>query len=72
LGLLPERRTGLAFDYSDSPAFAGQDLNRLGATFAGQDWQLSGSNAGQAIFPGRRLTLSKRKADLCYEALNNF
>jgi len=31
LGLLPERRTGLDSGYSGCPAFAGQNLSRMGA-----------------------------------------
>jgi hypothetical protein len=52
LGLLPEQRAGLAFGHSGCPAFAGQNLNRVGhAPIGAKRWQLNGSNAGQVIFP---------------------
>jgi hypothetical protein len=53
LGLLPEQRTGLAGSHSGCPAFAGQNLNRMGGALIGaKEWSLNGSNAGQVAFPG--------------------
>jgi hypothetical protein len=52
LGVLPERRSGLAFGDSGCPAFAGQNLKGMGRCSVGGKARESNSNAGKTIFPG--------------------
>ena len=71
LGLLPERRTGLARRCSRCPAFAGQNLKQDGlCPIGGKDWRLSGWTAGLVAFPdgGPRNLYERQK--LCYKALS--